>query len=157
MRYQVDDINRYLNRIYKGAPLLVVPYSFVANFAVDMTAGTVSAPTGPYLQFVDINANGDFLLTEVAYKVNEAFTVGEKSAAEVSLMMRESGSKQPFTDAPVSLENYASNGVNLRDLDYPRFVAGGSQLELSLLNYGTTQFADGLQILLKGLLVRVYN
>lgn len=150
MRYQIDDINRYVRRIYGSNPVLVTPFGYPVTF---------TSPTVP-VSFT-VQANADFILTRLAYSAmidTPGVQVGQKRVAAFMLTIRESGSKEPFTDSPVMLENYCGNGVEGRDLDYPRFLAGGSTVELSLDNtFEPLTFAGGIELYLSGMMVRVFG
>lgn len=156
MRYQMDDIQRFVKRFYGNAGTLVTPFAYPVSFAFE--ANNLS-PAERQTANVNIQANGDFLLIGLAYRiVVDGETVLTKSATDIQVSFRESGSKSPFTDAPVSLENYASNGVNGRSLDYPRFLAGGSNIEIEVRNASISEtYATPLEILLDGMMIRVFN
>jgi hypothetical protein len=153
MRYQIEDIQNYLRRFYGTARLLVQPFGYPIAFNENITSGT------SFLRNVNIQANADFLLTGVSYQVLQSTfnNVGDKQVAIATIDFRESGSKEPFTDLPVFLENYAENGIGSRNVDFPRFLAGGSNVECRLANIGPDAYASGIDVMLHGLLVRVFN
>lgn len=148
MRYTIEDIQRYARRFYGPNSILVTPFGYPVSFT------DVTVP-----QSIQIQANADFLLFGVRYRALIASSITNKVASFLTLSVRESGSKEPFTDSPVILENYAGNSIGERELDYPRFLAGGSNVELTLADpFGdATDYSDGLEIFLSGTMVRVFN
>lgn len=148
MRYTIDDLNRYVQRFYGQNSVLVTPFGYPVMFS------DVTVP-----QTINIQANADFLLMGLTYRALDPSSITNKVASALTLEMRESGSKEPFTDTPIILENYAGNGVLGRQLDYPRFLAGGTTVECVLADPfadGHT-YQDGLEIYLSGCMVRVFN
>lgn len=148
MRYTIEDIQRYTRRFYGQNSILVTPFGYPIFFA------SVSVP-----QTIQIQANADFLMFSARFRSAAPTSIANKAAATLALQIRESGSKEPFTDSPVCLENYAGNSIGSRELDYPRFLAGGSTVELTLTNPFSDQndYSDGLEIYLSGTMVRVFN
>lgn len=148
MRYTIEDIQRYTRRFYEDNSLLVTPFGYPVPFT------DVTIP-----QNIQIQANADFLLFSVRYKVLNPTSIVNKPASFLALSIRETGSKEPFTDSPVVLENYASNAIGTRELDYPRFLAGGSTVEFTLSNpySDATDYDGGLELYLSGTMVRVFN
>lgn len=148
MRYTIDDIQRYLRRFYGQNSILVTPFGYPVFFT------NIAIP-----QTIQIQANADFLLLGVRYRVLDPTSIQNKVASSLALVARESGSKEPFTDTPVILENYAANSMGSRELDYPRFLAGGSSVEFTLANTFSDahDYDNGLEIYLTGTMVRVFN
>lgn len=155
MQYGIDDINRFVQRFYGTSRLQVTP------FAYPFTYGALAAASAlPTEVTVNIQANADFVATRFSYRVlqDTAATIVGKRIAGCVAMFRESGSKEPFTDRPIFLENYAQNGVNVRGgLAYPRFLAGGTDVTCELQNVSATDVGVGLEILMEGFLVQVFN
>lgn len=155
MQFQIADIQRFLQRFYGSSRFLVTPFAYPIAF--NTSIGAAGTATAKIPRSVNIQANADFLLTGVAhYFPANAYAFG-KLVGAITIDFRESGSKEPFTDSPVMLENYSYNGVNVRELDYPRFLAGGTNVEATIENVGDQTFADGLNVLMNGFLVRVFN
>lgn len=148
MRYTIDDSQRYTRRFYGDNSLLVTPFGYPVFFTSVLVPQTIS-----------IQANADFLMLGIRYRDMTATSIANKAASLLTLDIRESGSKEPFTDSPVCLENYAGNSIGSRDLDYPRFLAGGSNVSLTLTNPFNDghSYSDGLEIYLSGVMVRVYS
>lgn len=160
MRYTIADVQRYTRRFYGNNALLVTPFGYPVFFAP--VSGVTVPSGGEATQTINIQANADFLLTGVSYNTIglAATSVGQKPAAILTLDIRESGSKEPFTDSPIYLENYAGNGVQGRELDYLRFLAGGTTVEFVLGNLGAFEdraFENGIEIFLSGQMVRVFS
>lgn len=155
MQYSITDIQRFVQRFYGTARLLVTPFGYPVLFDANLDPATSLT----YTRSINIQANADFVLTDVAYKVIETQDVENKMVCSASIIFRESGSKEPFTDTPVALENYAFNGIAQRPLDYPRFLAGASNIECTLIlrNVAEQTFPDGIEVMLNGFLVRVFN
>lgn len=148
MRYTIDDIQRYTRRFYGDNSILITPYGYPVFFS------NIAVP-----QSIQIQANADFLLFGVRYRVPDPSSITNKVASTLTLEVRESGSKEPFADSPVILENYAGNSIGGRELDYPRFLAGGSTVEFTLANpfLDAGSYANGLELLLSGTMIRVFN
>lgn len=148
MRYTIADIQRYTRRFYGGNPILVTPFGYPVQFA------DITIP-----QTIQIQANADFLLFSTRFRVLTPTSITNKVASTLALGVRESGSKEPFTDSPVMLDNYAGNSIGGRKLDYPRFLAGGSTVELTLTDPFSDQgdYDDGIELFFSGVMVRVFN
>jgi len=148
MRYTIDDIQRYTRRFYGQNSILVTPFGYPIFFS------DVAIP-----KTIQIQANADFLLFGVRYRVPNPSSITNKVISTLALEVRESGSKEPFTDSPVVLENYAGNSVGGRELDYPRFLAGGSTVEFTLTDPFSDQatYTNGLELYLSGTMIRVFN
>lgn len=148
MRYTIDDIQRYTRRFYGPNSILVTPFGYPVFFS------NIAIP-----QTIQIQANADFMLFGVRYRVLDPTSITNKAASALTLVARESGSKEPFSDTPVILENYASNSIGARELDYPRFLAGGSTVEFTLANTFSDahDYSSGLELYLSGVMIRVFN
>lgn len=148
MRYTIDDIQRYTRQFYGQNSILVTPFGYPVFFT------DIAIP-----QTIQIQANADFLLFGVRYRVVDPSSIVNKAASALTLVVRESGSKEPFTDTPVILENYARNAIGGRELDYPRFLAGGSDVQFTLANtFGDAHnYDNGLELYLTGTMIRVFN
>lgn len=152
-RFSILEIQAFLNQLYGGRPLIVVPYGYTVTFSA-------LAPNTSASQSLSITANADFVLTQIKARTGDAAaqTVSNKNAPYARLLIVDSGSNEQFTNAAVDLENYATNGSAEQGiLPYPRFISGRTALNLTLTNYsaaGTTQNHD---IYLEGLLVRTYS
>lgn len=148
MRYTIDDVQRYARRFYGNNSILVTPFGYPVQFS------NIAVP-----QTVQIQANADFLLFGVRYRVLDSSTVANKAASRLTVDIRETGSKEPFTDSPVILENYAGNSMGSRELDYPRFLAGGSTVQLTLDNPfdDPDSYTNGLEFYMSGVMVRVFS
>lgn len=151
MQYSIADIQRYVQRFYGSHRLMLTPFAIPILFDEALASGQQLFRT------VNVQANADFVLLDLSYKVNQSATIETKSEAMVTLLLRESGSKAPFTDSPVMLPNYASNGIEQRTLPYPRFLAGATSVEAILDNVSQFDYTAGVEALLNGFLVRVFN
>jgi hypothetical protein len=157
MQFEIADIQRYLQRFYRTSRYLITPFGYPITF--NDSIGPAGAATASQVRMVNIQANADFLLIGVAhyFPTSTDLSIQDKLVGDVTIDFRESGSKEPFTDSPVMLENYSFNGINVRELDYPRFLAGGTNIEATIRNLGDQAFSGGLSVYLNGFLVRVFN
>jgi hypothetical protein len=70
-------------------------------------------------------------------------------------LVTDSGSNEQFTNAPVDIENYSTNGNIINDLPYPRIISGRSSLTIAVTNYDAAQTYN-LDVSIEGVLVRAF-
>lgn len=153
--YSLRDLEAFCARFYLGYDLLITPYGYTASFTT-IAAGATQTHN------VNIAANADFVCVGLRYHANVGATVGysvtSKTAPFLRLLITDTGSAEQFTAQAVDLENYATNGLDMRPLSYPRIVAGRTALALSLTNYAPAAETYGIvDIFLNGVLVRAYS
>lgn len=153
--YDLQALEAFAARFYQGYDLLITPYGYTASF-------TAIAAGATQTQNVNIAANADFIMTGLRHHVNVGAVVGysvsTKTAPWLRLLITDTGSAEQFTAQAVDLENWSTNGVGVRDLSYPRIVAGRTALSLALTNYAPAAETYGLvDLFLNGVLVRAYD
>lgn len=154
MRYSILELQAFLNQLYGGKPLVVVPYGYNLTFS-----GLVS-PDVTQTQTLGITANADFVLTAIKYRSsdNSAQTVSNKHAAYYRVLITDSGSNEQFTNGAVDLENFATNGnTDQGALPYPRFLSGRTTLTVTLTSFSTLVSTTTIDLFLEGVLVRTYS
>jgi len=152
--YSLLELQAYVNQVYGGRPVNMVPYGYTVTF-------TGLAQNATATQVLAITSNADFVLTGIKYRasVGATETVSNKVAAFVRILVTDSGTNEQFTNGAVDLENYATNGASqVGGLPYPRFISGRSSLTITATNFspagGQTYLID---LFLEGLLVRAYS
>lgn len=151
--YNLSELQAFIRSLYVTAqypnPMLYcAPFGFPVSFAA-LGAG-LSATSS-----LSITGNADFLLLGLAHHVTvglAAATVSSKTSPLLRLLITDSGTNEQYTNSPVDLENYSTNGGDSRMLPYPRLVQGKTSLTLQLTNYSATEayttelFLTGVQI-----------
>ena len=146
-------LNSILNSMYEGRPLLLQPMGFPLSLSAALAAGATQT------QQLTITGNADFLLTVVGYRATvagAAQTVSGKTAAQVRILMTDSSSGNQFTQGPVDIENFCTNGAYGRGFSWPRLLRGRSSVTVQLTNYGTEVYS-ALELFLDGVLVQVVS
>ena len=159
-QFSYSDLKEFISEIYgdvvwtgPGRNIVCVPYGYT------ITPGSL-AQNASITTNLSITANADFVLTGMAYRagIGAAETVSNKTAAYVRVLITDSGTNEQFSNSAVDLENYAVNGHDMRELAWPRFIAGRTNLTMQFTNYAPTAETYGqLDLYLYGLLVRRYN
>lgn len=155
--YSISDIEAFCARFYQNADgtprrLLITPYGYNVSFA--SLAQNASAS-----QTLNIAANADFIMLTIHHRasIGTAQNVSTKTAPYVRLLITDSGSNEQFTQSPVDLENYSTNGNIINRLPYPRIVSGRSTLTIQVSNYApTAETYSTLDLFFEGVLVRAY-
>jgi hypothetical protein len=154
MRYSILEIQSFLNQLYGGRPLSVVPYGYTITFT-DLVSPDVTST-----QTLGITANADFVLLAIKYRqtANASQTVSNKLASLYRVLITDSGSNEQFTNSAVELESYATNGNTDQGLlPYPRFLAGRTTLTVTVSSFSTLVSTTTLDLFLEGVLVRSYS
>jgi len=154
MRYSILEIQAFLNQLYGGKPLVVVPYGYTVTFP-DLVSPDVTST-----QTLGITANADFVLLGIKYRqaTNSSQTVSNKLASNYRVLITDSGSNEQFTNGAVELESYATNGnTDQGFLPYPRFLAGRTTLTITVSSFSTLVSTTTLDLFLEGVLVRSYS
>ena len=152
-RYSVMELQAFVNQLYGGRPVIIVPYGYTVTFA-NMTAGATQS------QILSITANADFILTQIKARTSDssAQTISNKNAPYFRLLIVDSGSNEQYTNNAVDLENYSTNGNTMQGvLPYPRFIAGRTALTLTLTSYTAIVSTQSTDVYLEGVLVRTYS
>ena len=152
--YSLLEIQAFANQIYGGRPLIIVPYGYSLTF-------TSLAQNATATQQLSITANADFILTGIMYRasIGSAETVSNKTAAFVRMLVTDSGTNEQFTNAPVDIENYATNGASqVGGFPYPRFISGRTALTVTATNFsGAVAQTYSFDLYFEGVLVRTYS
>lgn len=154
MRYTILEIQAFLNQLYGGRPLVVVPYGYTVTFS-----GLVS-PNVSSTQTLAITANADFVLTQIKARTSDssAQTISNKNAPYYRILITDSGSNEQFTNAATDLEIYSTNGNTMQGLlPYPRFLSGRTSLTVVLTSYTSLVATQNIDVYFEGLLVRTYS
>lgn len=153
LRYTVLEIQAFLNQLYGGRPLVVVPYGYTATFN-GITASTSQTQT------LSITANADFVLTHVKSRTSDSTvqTVSNKNAPYYRILITDSGSNEQFTNSAVDTECYTTNGNTSQGLlPYPRFIGGRTALTITVNEYRGVAATQNIDVYLEGVLVRTYS
>jgi hypothetical protein len=150
--YSIADIESFCARMYQGKNLLITPYAYNTTFlALAQNASATNV--------IQIAANADFIALGFRHRaqIGAAQTVQTITEPFVRMLVTDSGSNEQFTAAAVDLNNYSCNGGQgvLRNLPYPRVLAGRSSITVAVTNYApTAETYTSLDIFLEGVLVR---
>jgi hypothetical protein len=157
MDYSIVDIQQFCARFYSNSQILVTPYNYTTTF------GNV-APGLPATNFLVVLSNGDFVCLGLSHQMFDLSVVAPsslgigKGAPPYRVQIEDSGSNEKFFNDFVALENVSSNGVESRPFDYPRFIAGQTNLKIEVENFSTAVVDwDGFDLTLHGVLVRVFG
>ena len=152
VRSSYNEIEAFCSKFYQGRALLITPYAYTITFSSLAPAATASG-------IINIAANADFVATMFHHRANVAAaaqTVSNKTAPLIRILVTDSGSNEQFTNAPVDIENYSTNGNIINDLPYPRIVSGRSTLTIQVTNYDAAATYN-LDVSVEGVLVRAYS
>lgn len=150
--YSPQAIQALVAQQYRAAEMLITPYGYPVTFLA-------LAALGQATQQLNISANADFMLLNVAYHANVALAaqnIGNKTVALVRMLVTDSGSNEQFTNAAVDLENYCQNGQDERSLFFPRWCAGRSSLQIQMTSYSAAE-AYNIDLFFNGVLIRAYQ
>lgn len=151
--YLPQDIEAFVQRFYPGQSLSMLPYGYTTTFS-GMTAALSTTNT------INIAANADFLLLGLRHRASVAATnqtINTKTAPFGRVLITDSGTNEQFTSAAVDLENYSSNGVGERFLDFPRLLAGRTSLSVQLTMFAPAAETILLDLFLHGILIRAFQ
>lgn len=149
--FSIGDLEAFASRFYGGRPLLLTPYGYPVLFEA-LATGTSDVKT------VNISANADFLFTMMHHRatLGAVQTVSSKTAPQVRVLLIDSGTAEQYTNSPVDLESYSTNGNIVNSLSYPRIISGRSSLSVQVTNYGPDTY-DVLELYLDGMNIRPYS
>lgn len=154
-RYSPADIEIFVNRLYQGQPVFVVPYSYTVSFAGLTTTGTTNTQT----KTLSITANADFVFMQAYYHAVLAAagqTVSNRPIALARVLIVDTGTNEQFTNEAVDLEAFATNGSVDNTVVYPRLIQGRTALSLTATGYGpAAETYTALDLTLSGVLVRM--
>lgn len=151
VRSSFDQIENFCQKFYQGRQLLLTPYAYTTTFSALASGASAS-------NVINIAANADFVAIMFHHRANVSAagqTVNNKTAPLVRILVTDSGSNEQFTNAPVDIENYSTNGNIINDLPYPRIISGRSSLTIAVTNYDAAQTYN-LDVSIEGVLVRAF-
>lgn len=102
-------------------------------------------------------SNGDFVCLGLSHCLPVLALLNLKPAPTLRLQIKDTGSNESYFNDFEQIENVSSNGVGFRSFDYPRFIAGQTNLQFSLRNYNETTAYPGLELTMHGVMVRVFG
>jgi hypothetical protein len=167
----MQDIERFAQRVYRdpnkldpvtGRPLplpldliQLTPYAYSLTFTALAQAGVQTQP-------LNIQANSDFILTEIAVRPNIGAVQTATTTSEpfIRLLISDSGTNEQFTASPADVNLYASvPGINRSGLSlpYPRLLTGRSSLTVQASNYAPAAETYSFDVLFIGVLARIYG
>jgi hypothetical protein len=153
-QYSLSEIEAFAARFYGAdSKLLLVPTMYNATFLA-------LAQNGNAQVVVTISGNADFILLSLHHRaqIGAAQTQTTKTAPFVRVLLTDSGSGENFTQNPVDLDTYSSNGVVDNPLCYPRIISAKSTITIAVNNYApTAETYTSLDITLEGVSVRKYQ
>ena len=149
--YSFGDIEMFLARQYAGQKLLITPFGYNTVF-------NALAQGAQLTNTINIAANADCCLLGLRHRasIGTAQTINTKTAPFVRLSITDSGTNEQYTNGPVDLSNYSSDGFYDNNLCYPRLVSGRSALLVVATNYSpVAETYTTLDVFLEGVLIRV--
>lgn len=154
MHYSMSEIEAFVARFWQKSPndkFFISPYSYTVTFT-GLTQGSTLSGT------VQVQANADFLLLDIAFRANIGAAQNEETitAPFVRVLVSDAGSNEQFTNAAVDLEAYASNARRNKELVYPRIVQGRSVLNIQATSYAPTAETYAFDLLFHGVHIRRY-
>jgi hypothetical protein len=152
-RFSVMEIQAFVNQLYGGRPVIIVPYGYTLTFS-NITAGA------SLTQVLSITANADFILTQIKARTSDATaqTVSNKNAPYFRVLIVDSGSNEQYTNSPADIECYATNGNTAQGLlPYPRFISGRTSLSVTLSSYTAIVSTQSTDLYLEGVLCRTFS
>lgn len=152
--FSINDLRAYCGLFYGGANVFISPYSYTASFD-SIDAGVTQQ------RIINVAANGDFVLTGLAYALNPVGTAVEDTrAAMLKLQIEDTGSNEKFFNDECATENVCNNDWADSALGFPRFISGKTSLRVTLHNFSDeVNLSEGylrIDVVLKGVLVRVF-
>lgn len=150
--YSPRDLQAFANEIYGGARLVIVPYAYTLTF-------TALAAAASATQQLSITANADFILAGVCHHAHiaaAAQTVSDKTAPCVRVLVVDTGSNEQWSNSPVDLENWSTNGGDARMFPFFRWVGGRTSLSVTATSYAAAE-STSFDLMFNGALVRAYD
>ena len=150
--YSMASIESFCARFWQGHRLYITPMSYPVTFT---TLAQNTTQTGT----INIQANADFVLLELAFRANigAAQTESTVTATFIRALITDTGSSEQFTNSAVDLETWASNSQRMRPLPYPRIIQGRSALSIQVTNYSPAAESYTFDLVLHGVHVRAYT
>lgn len=149
-RYTYSDLQSFVATMYRNKPFFMRPYAYPVEF-LNVAAAATST------QFLTIQANGDFTLTEIASFVSSVAATPAPIAPLGAIQIVDTGSNEKWTNDLTPVLNYAGNGIAPGPfyLAFPRFVQGNTQLQIQFRNDGA--FAANLYLTLRGVTSKIFS
>lgn len=148
-RYNYSDLQTFVATMYRGKPFFMRPFAYPVEFLSLAAAATAT-------QFVTIQANADFVVTEIAAV---AFTSDYSGSFSMvgSMLITDTGSNEKWTNDFVPVVAYARNMLLSEPhyLAFPRFVQGNTQLQIEFTNANSTPMNAFLA--LRGVQSKLYS
>lgn len=153
--FNIDDIQTFCEMVYgvNRDQLYLVDY----GYPVDITE---LAPLAQLTRIINLSANGDFIALGLAHYCTaaaQALTVGTKFAPNVSVLMTDSSSGDPLTQAAAPLELWSENALGRVFFPFPRLFQGRGAINVQITNLDTTTTYTDFQLFLHGVLVRAWS
>lgn len=161
-RYSPADVEVFVNRLYQGAPVQIVPYCYPMQFVNLATTGASSTQT----QTLSITANADFIFMAAYYHAvfSSLSPVSQTSAnrpiAAARVLIVDTGTNEQFSNSPVDLEAFCMNGNIDNVAVYPRLVQGRTALTVTMTGYSNQVANEAYALIdftLSGVLVRALS
>lgn len=155
MTYTPSEMLALVRELYRRPDGSIPGNILLTSFGYTLTFLAL-APAGVSTQQLNIQANGDFLITGIRHRAQlGAQTVSTKTAPEVRMLITDSGSNEQFTNSATDLENYSQNDAKPVSLPWPRLVQGKSSLSVQVTNYSTGDTYTTLDVFFSGILIRI--
>jgi hypothetical protein len=150
--YNPIEIQNYIRSLYPGWNLYLAPYAYNIPFISLAQSASQSAS-------LSITANADFMVLGVYYRANigTAQTVSTKTAAFIRCLITDAGTNEQWTNAAVDLENYATNGMRVHTLPFPRLVQGNTALSIQVTSFAPTAETYSFDLMLEGVQIKTLN
>jgi hypothetical protein len=128
-------------------------------FSYNLTIASIAAVAGTATGIIAINANADFYCTRINYSATTgtAQNVGNKTVAQLRVMLVDAGSSRPFFNSALPLESFASNEYPNRFLTYPRTLRANTSVSAQFTGFGTAAETYQLDLTLDGVNVYQYG
>lgn len=152
-RFSISDLDRYVDEMYSGRQMFLVPYSYRALFTAVLPLSTPNV-------IIEISANADFIalgLTHNSLSTEPEAAILDKSTPNCRVLLTDTGSGDPFTDRAVALQNYSQNGITPKMFPFPRFLQGRSAVNVQLTNISAAVTYQRIDLNLHGVLVRAWT
>lgn len=148
-RYTYSDLQSFVATMYRNKPFFMRPYAYPVEFLAVAVGATGT-------QFLTIQANADFTLTEIS---SQLFNVGNSAAINPlgAMLITDTGSNEKWSNDFVPFSNYAGNSYVAEPfyLPMPRFIQGNTQLQIQFRNDGGVSV--NLYLGLRGVTSKLYS
>lgn len=153
--FSVSDIEAYASLVY-NAPreeIFLEPYAYPIGFAAVAPGATVTS-------ILRLSANADMIalgLSHFATRVGQnGYNVLSKEAPNVSALLIDTATGDPFTQQAANLELWSENGMGRNFFTFPRLLRGRGAINVQITNNDGEVTYRYLELMLHGVLVRSY-